>query len=221
MSLIPRYIGINETLEAFNKKARTPFFSLWDKTQCITQYNGDDIGESESELREEIETSIKRNYDHPLTLRLHPTKEKNYTLKSETNAVIVFLCQDKPAFVGNTGGNDYNNYVLLNQINALKSEIEALKVQKLAEDDEDEEDDDDGASTLISGVNQLLDHPVVMGLINKWVNGTQPVTHLAGVDNKSIEECINILFSKGVTVEHLQKLADMDKAKIKMLLTML
>lgn len=221
MSLVPRYIGIEDTLEAYESKAVTPYWSLWDKTAIIDQYRGDDMQEGADRLTKEIERSIKLNYDNPLTLRLHPTKEKNYTIKSEANAVILFLCSDKPAHhVGNVGV-DSNYYLMLNQINALKSEVEALKVKKIEDEiDEDDEYEDDGATNLISGVNQLLEHPVIMGLMNKWLNGTQPVTHLAGV-NRSLEECLETLFSKGVTVEHLQKLADMDRAKLSMLIQML
>jgi hypothetical protein len=220
MSLVPRYIGIDDTLEAYESKAVAPYWSLWDKTAIIDQYRGDDMNEGAERLTKEIERSIKLNYENPLTLRLHPTKEKNYTIKSEANAVILFLCSDRPAHhVGNVGV-DSNYYLMLNQINSLKSEVEALKIKKIEEENDEDEYEDDGASNLIGGMNQLLQHPIVIGLIDKWLTGKAPVTHLAGV-NRSLEECLETLFSKGVTVEHLQKLADMDKAKINMLIQML
>jgi hypothetical protein len=220
MSLVPRYIGIDDTLEAYESKAVAPYWSLWDKTAIIDQYRGDDMNEGAERLTKEIERSIKLNYENPLTLRLHPTKEKNYTIKSEANAVILFLCSDRPAHhVGNVGV-DSNYYLMLNQINSLKSEVEALKIKKIEEENDEDEYEDDGASNLIGGMNQLLQHPIVIGMIDKWLTGKAPVTHLAGV-NRSLEECLETLFSKGVTVEHLQKLADMDKAKINMLIQML
>lgn len=219
MALIPRYIGIEDTLQAFEQKAVTPFWSLWAGTQNIEFYNGDNMEESYELLKDEIERSIKRNYENPLTLKLHTTKEKNYTLKSDGKTV-VFLCNDKPAHHIGNAGVDSNYYLMLNQINSLKSEVEALKIKKIEEENDEDEYEDDGASNLIGGMNQLLQHPIVIGLIDKWLTGKAPVTHLAGV-NRSLEECLETLFSKGVTVEHLQKLADMDKAKINMLIQML
>jgi hypothetical protein len=47
-------------------------------------------------------------------------------------------------------------------------------------------------------------------------------TSLAGVcDNKDVNEVIEILYSKGVKIDHLRKLAEMDQAKIQMLISML
>lgn len=220
-TLIPRYIGIDETLSAFEKKAKTPYWSLWDKTTKINEYTGESMDESADELKDEIEISIKRNYDHPLTLKLHPNKEKSYTYKSETGSNLLFLCTDKPTYAPGAPATDYNSFLMLNEIRTLKSEIEALKNARINEEEENEEEEEENEGTrLISGINQMLDHPIISGLIGKWLNGTQPVRNLAGVD-KTLEETINVLFSKGVTHEHLQKLAEMPEPKIKMLISML
>lgn len=220
MSLIARYIGKDEVLYAFDKKAKHPYFSIWDKSQCIVQYAGEDFEEAKEIIEDEIDISIKRNYTNTLTLKLHPEKEKAYTTKSPTYANFAFVCQNTlPATMPHVN-NDVTMFYA-NEIQNLKAEINALKMKEEPEEDDDEEEEEENKGmALINGVNTLLEHPIVAGLIARWTNGTAPVRNLAGV-NSSVDECIKTLFSKGVTVEHLQKLADMPEPKIKMLLSML
>jgi hypothetical protein len=118
---------------------------------------------------------------------------------------------------------DHNAYTIaaMNQEMArLKSEVSALQAEKVENDNDD--DDDDDKDSFMSGFNQMVEHPLIVGLINKWLTGSQPVNNLAGINpDQTLQETINILFSKGVELKHLQKLAEMPADKIQMLLTML
>jgi hypothetical protein len=221
MSYQARYIGLDEVLDAFRKKAKTPYFSLWLKGQPLCQYrDGDTIDDAIEKITEEIELGIKRQITHEHELFLHTKKEKDYTRKSDSYCVIGFRCFDLP---GNAvGAMDHNVYTIAamhQEMNRLKSEVSALQAEKIeSEDDEDNEDQ----NTFMSGFNQMVEHPLVVGLINKWLTGTQPVNNLAGINHdQTLQETINILFSKGVELHHLQKLAEMPADKIQMLLTML
>lgn len=223
MTLIARYIGKDEVLYAYDKKAKHPYFSIWDKSQCIVQYNGDDYDEAKEIISDEIDISVKRNYTNTLTLKLHPEKEKAYTTKSPTYANFAFICQNTLPAIMPTADNIGASAYYANEIQNLRAEINALKMKETEPDDEEEDDEDDEqpeGMALINGVNTLLEHPLIAGLITKWTSGSQPVRNLAGVNN-TLEECLETLFNKGVTVQHLQKLAEMPEAKIKMLLSML
>jgi len=221
MSYQARYIGLDEVLEAFQKKAKTPYFSLWIKGQSIVQYrDGDTMEDSIEKITEEIETGIKRQITHEHELFLHTKKEKDYTRKSESYAVIGFRCFELPgvAVAGTDPHQAYNMYAMNAELNRLKSELSALQAAKQQEEEED--DDDQEPNSLMSGVNQILEHPLIVGMLNKWLQ--QPVKNLAGVNtDQTLQDTINILFSKGVQLEHLQKLAAMPADKIQMLLTML
>jgi hypothetical protein len=77
---------------------------------------------------------------------------------------------------------------------------------------------------MINGITQLIEHPLISGLIQKFITpSSTPVQSLSGVDDSDDEiiNTINILFSKGVKLEHLQKLASMPQSKIQMLISML
>ena len=194
---------------------------MWLKGQPICQYrDGDTMEDSIEKIKEEIELGVKRQITHEHELYLHNKKEKDYTRKSESYAVIGFRCFEIPA--ASVSGVDphqaYNMYAMNSELNRLKSELSALQAAKQQE--EDDEDDEPEQNSLMSGVNQVLEHPLVVGMINKWLQ--QPVKNLAGVNpDQNLQDTINILFSKGVQLEHLQKLAAMPQEQIKMLLNML
>ena len=220
MSYQARYIGLDEVLDAFRKKAKTPYFSLWLKGQPLCQYrDGDTIDDAIEKITEEIELGIKRQITHEHELFLHTKKEKDYLRKSDSYCVIGFRCFDLPGNV--VGAMDHNAYTIAamhQEMNRLKSEVSALQAEKV----ESEDDDDDDQNTFMSGFNQMVEHPLVVGLINKWLTGSQPVNNLAGINpDQTLQETINLLFSKGVELHHLQKLAEMPADKIQMLLTML
>lgn len=222
MSLTPQLQGIDEILEHFDKRAKYPYYCVFDKTQPISMYNGEDIEEAKEILKDDLERLKKRGYQNTLVLSLFPDKQKAYKPSDAKYQSIAFTVDEVLTPVIN-GNNDYAQMMILNELRTMKSELEALKVAKLQEESEEEEEEEESENMgLISGVNQLLEHPVISGLISKWLNGSQPVRNLAGVnDEQELQNCINVLFSKGVTIGHLKKLADMPEPKIKMLLQML
>ena len=222
MSLTVKYYGLDEVLEYFDKYAKHPYFSIWDRNSPHVQYNGDSFDEAKEIITDEINLCKKRNYENPLTIKLHTEKAKVYTsTNKDYNSSAVFLCYDSAigsALMPAQQNNNQATIMLLNEINALKSEISALKTEK--SEDEEEEEYQDSSMSFINGVNQALEHPIVAGLLNKLIFGKQP--SYAGVNtNLDLDDCIKTLFDKGVTVEHLRKLADMPKDKISMLLSML
>jgi hypothetical protein len=221
MSLTPQLQGIDELMEYFDKRAKYPYYCVFDKTQPISMYNGEDIEVAKEILKDDLERLKKRGYQNILVLSLFPEKQKAYKPSDAKYNSIAFTV-DQILNQVPTGSNDYGQFMILQELRTMKSELEALKVAKLQEESEEEEEEENENMGLISGVNQLLEHPVISGLISKWLNGSQPVRNLAGVnDEEELQNCINILFSKGVTVGHLKKLADMPEPKIKMLLQML
>jgi len=219
----PSYVGLNEVIDAFQRKAKSPYWSLWDKTQPIEQHNEDDIDAGLEKLIYEIQLREKRGYTRPLTLLLHPKKEGFYDKnKSPKTANIYFVCSELQP-VTSVGGVGNNMLPILQQLNSMQSQISAL--QNVDENDEgDEDENEDKTLGYINGINRILEHPIVAGIISKLVAPTQqPVASLSGVEinENEVIEIINTLFSKGVEIEHLRKLSEMPVSKIKMLISML
>ena len=222
MSYQARYIGLDEVLEAFHKKAKSPYFSMWMKGQPVCQYTGDDMDDAIELITEEIELNKKRNVTHECELFLHTKKEKQYSRKSESYAVIGFRSFEINMIGSPADPGGYNSYAMHNELNIIKSQLAALQATAAADPGDDDDDDDDDDS-MMGSINKLIDHPLVVGMINKWMAGSGTVTALAGVtpSTEDLQQTINILFSKGVQLHHLQKLAAMDESKIQMLINML
>lgn len=222
----PSYVGLNEVIDAFQRKAKSPYWSLWDKNQPIEQHNEDDIDAGLEKLIYEIQLREKRNYTRPLTLLLHPKKEQFYDKnKSIKTANIFFVCSDyhNMSNVGNMGNS--NMLPIQQQLNSIQSQLSALQnVEDDNEQDDDEDDNDDKTLGYINGINRILEHPIIAGLITKLLTPVQqPVASLSGIETNETEiiEIVNVLFDKGVKIEHLKKLSEMPESKIQMLITML
>lgn len=106
--------------------------------------------------------------------------------------------------------------------------IERL-VQEMAESEDDEEIEDKTENNVLGAV---LGNPAVQNLLvafatnlgaNLVSNNQQRPVGLAGIvdENSEVNELVEKLFSKGLTIDHLRKLADMPALKIKSLLLML
>ena len=85
-----------------------------------------------------------------------------------------------------------------------------------------------GNPAVQSIIANLLTNITANVVTNQAQNNMQTFqrpTHLAGADIETTEleiaQILEALFDKGVTIEHLRKLASYPKAKITMLLTML
>ena len=114
--------------------------------------------------------------------------------------------------------------------NELLSEIRAIRAQQLEEIEEDEDEPVEEAETPTSILAGMLKQPqiqnmligLITGMAAKFINGSAPVTNVAGTHTQEdLQAIINTLFSKGVTPDDLALLAAMPESQIKMLLSML
>jgi hypothetical protein len=219
MALTILYIGKEEVLEAFEKRAKKAYWAVFDKGINLYQYEDNDFEQSKEVLSEFLDLCIKRNYANPLTLKFCSESEEAYNAKSKSYGNFTFQCSASapaPTYVG----ADLQTFYI-NEINALKAEINAMKMKwdPIEEEEDEEEEEESDSMRLLSGVNTLLDHPLIAGLVARFTTGQQQPRTLAGVDN--VDEYLQILYKKGLTPDHLRKLSEMPESKIKMLLTML
>lgn len=226
MSLVARYIGADEVIEAYKSKGK-PNFSMWCKSAIVCQYNGDDMDEGAEMIREEIERNVKRQFSHECFLKIHPDNEKNYTLKSPVYYNIVFKSYDSPDFAAASNPAVFN-YAMMEKLNEITSRLNAIEEEE--EEEPEQEEQQTAISGMLAGINQLIAHPIIEKLIYKFLDsptmpGDKKLHSLAGIppekQQQILSKAIETLLNKGVTLEHFVKLSEMPEKQIQSLLNLL
>jgi hypothetical protein len=154
-----------------------------------------------------------------------PAAENTYILRCDPKNPKI---KEKPilAFCLNTSVLSNNIISGFNPAYATKNDIEEIKRMIEAKEIEDEIDElePEPQKNFLAGLleNEQVQTMVVSaitGLIGSFIVKKPMVTSLAGVDD--LDSILQTLFSKGVKLEHLKKLAEMPEDKISMLIQML
>jgi hypothetical protein len=190
-------------------------------TKNITgAYDGKSKEEGFDKLQTELSYIAPDDYNN-FVLGLFNDKDKE---KATPAINKVFVLNDAP--VGMIAGYGVSNQQA--QVNnEILNEIRALRAERLAEmeTDEEEEEEKEQPVTPSSILAGMLQQPQVqqmlIAMLGNLVNNfaTPKVQHVSGTQD--VEQIIQTLFSKGVTADDLAKLAEMPKAQITMLLSML
>ena len=209
------------------KKYNTPFFSIYNGKDrvCINELN------DQEEAQEILETYLNGVEKGNFKIKLFKNIPKSgITEKTEAYIIIPFekkieySNEDKMLYYGGGGGTHY----LSEKINDLQREIEYLKTKnELAENSlEDEEVEEEAQENYLGAI---LGNPVVMNVLttlatnigtNLFTQKPKPMA-MAGIEETSLNDIINVLFEKGVTEEDLKKLSEMPKEKLSFLVSML
>jgi len=221
--------GTRGIMEWFDDNSSTPYYSVWSgPKQMNFSWNDDDEDQGRQILEKNILAFEQNGVGTLLTLKLHPAKDKAGYITNVTPhyASIQFRPAELERAIYNpshiAGVRDNDNTQLLKAM----IENQNLILSKLSER-EFEEDEPIEKDTF----TELLKSPQVQGLmiagVSKFLGlndgGLGTPTGIAGI-NDNIEEPIQILtdlMSKGVTIEHLRKLNEMNSMKLASLLAML
>lgn len=174
---------------------------------------------------EDLEESFERLTYALNKIKNSPACENRYYLRCDPKNPKI---KEKPItdFCFATNVSNTNIIAGLNPGYATKNDIEDLKRMIEAQEIEEEIDElqPEPQKNFIAGLleNEQVQTMVVSaitGLIGSFMVKKPMVTSLAGVDD--IDTILKTLFSKGVKIEHLRKLAEMPEDKIAMLIQML
>jgi hypothetical protein len=234
MSVVATYYGVNEILEAFETQAKKGYFSMWVSKAPALQNDVNDIETAKAAIKKKVEDFAKANQTHVFTIHLHnaaPDRKTGAYTHADTCYTMLY-CQAKHAQAAQPESINGNLYPLYNLIEKQNENINALisKVNALEAEESEQESEEIGSAEvqLIDKINGFANSPLgvlaatyLPRFFDKILPPQKTVAGIAGTEPTDLEQTINILFSKGVTLEHLQKLAAMPEAKIKMLITML
>jgi hypothetical protein len=218
-----------------------PYFIISEDKKNIFYANStiSNIDEAADKLREKLEDK-----DHSKPYHIYcfnAVKRGGLSINTKEGAVYFSYQKARPEY--NREYSDTRGIYEL--IRAQNEQINALRGIVMANDQtvEDEEIEEEMQPNYMGAIGQILGHPAMQPIISNLLtalastivvtknNEMQPTNKvfqapqaLAGTtvsQEELLTECLENLFNKGVTIEHLQKLAAMPTAKIKMLITML
>lgn len=215
--------SINAVLSWFDKQDKTKFAiyrgAKENDSYLTGSYHGTDKEDAMQVLQSLLNEIEPQDYN-VYFLKILPDNAKT---KVATPGVTFQLYNQQSNFSNQLAGT---NNVQANVLNEVLNEIRALReerLQQLASDDDDDDDDVQPNDNILAGLlNQPQMQNLLMGILaNVFTN--KPVQAVAGIetDETSLQQHLDLLFSKGVTVEDIGKLAAMDKAQISFLLSML
>ena len=230
-----KFYGIENIIAAFEQEASTPYWAIWEGRVCHAQFRGEDMEDSINKLRLELDRIKSAGMDSimellPYPIKLHKgdymyIKDKRYQVEYP---IYFTVFEKNNNSIAGVPGNFYQAPGIDNRLNERLNTIESM-LTVLADKNLEESDDEDEPDE-IGKINQLLENDTVKGLIGALVGFlTRPrvpvVTNLAGIKINNMDpeyiRCLEILFAKGLTLEHLQKLANMSEQKIAMLLKLI
>lgn len=233
---------LNALRRAFVKKGR-PFYIVKGKGGDAIAINEDEENiEAAGDLLAEDLRDIAETSE--LCIYGFTTVPKSGLLKAKTDEALKTTYQKKTIYSSDekveyykqqARGTDPALIELLKEIredNKLLRDELAEERRLRAELDAADDDEEVEESAESAGLGAILGNPAVQQILTALVTniGANMVTHppraMAGIEAgetlaPEVVALVNKLMSKGVTAEHLQKLADMPAIKIKSLLMML
>lgn len=178
--------GTDAVMQWYDTNAKTTFWSVNDsKGDILFYYGGNDENEARDHLENNLRMAEQQGVEATLTLRIHPKMPKSgYFEKKDTGMVVTHF---RPISFNPISYQPMNQmgYAgqpnLMNEINALRSEIAALKMQQ--EIEEDEEDEEPEEENFLSG---FMKSPQIQTMILSQLSSLfapqQKVTHVAGIE---------------------------------------
>jgi hypothetical protein len=182
--------GTDAVMQWYDTNAKTNFWSVNDsKGDILFYYSGSDENEAREHLENNLRMAEQQGVEATLTLRIHPKMPKSgYFEKKDTGMVVTHF---RPTSFNPISYQPMNQMGypgqpnLMTEINALRSEIAALKMQQEIDDQDD--DDDEPEENFLSG---LMKSPQIQTMILSQLSSLfapgQKVTHVAGIEKTEI-----------------------------------
>jgi len=235
MSQKPQIVGIDGVMDWYDRFSTSPYYAVYTYTSPTKleknfQYTGSDKEEGRILLSNTLEAMQMQEDQTLYCLKLYDQINKKNTIDSnlESIASIRFRITEIPQLsMQHISGMDRGNSRLENAMTKL-AESQNLILSKLSADEFEDEQPKEQNLFL-----KMFENPAIQGLaiagISKILGlgelkATTGIAGISGLNELNEDEVINIvnnLMSKGVTIEHLRKLDQMENAKLQSLLFML
>jgi len=173
------YTGVNQIMDAFDRNAQTPYYSVWAGKDMIFSYNEDDAEQGRVYLMENLIACEQNEHSDILKIKFHPKKEKTFiTDKSPAIATLFVRVCDPNYLKGQI--QPYNpapNYGLQNILekqteilSGLSNRLSALEEVQMRDEEEADEVEEDA----LGKVGAILNHPAIQTILGILIPQIMP-----------------------------------------------
>lgn len=162
------YNGVQSIMDAHDRNASTPYYSVWAGKDMIFSYNEDDAEAGRMHLLENLMACEQNEHSDILKIKYHPKKEKLFITDKTPSIATLFVRVCEPSYLRGQiqqiqPVQPYQNNMLVERqmelLNSIASRLTALEEKAIEEEEEEEEN-------AFGKIGVILDHPVVQGLIS-------------------------------------------------------
>ena len=179
--------GTDAVMQWYDTNAKTNLWSVNDsKGDILFYYSGNDENEAREHLENNLRMAEQQGVEATLTLRIHPKMPKSgYFEKKDTGMVVTHFRPTSFNPISYQPMNQMGAYQpnLMNEINALRSEIAALKMQQDMEDEEEEPEEENFLAGLMKSPQIQT---MILSQLGNLFAPNQKVTHVAGIQTETM-----------------------------------
>ena len=180
--------GTDAVMQWYDTNAKTNLWSVNDsKGDILFYYSGNDENEAREHLEYNLRMAEQQGVEATLTLRIHPKMPKSgYFEKKDTGMVVTHFRPTSFNPISYQPMNQMGAYQpnLMNEINALRSEIAALKMQQDLDEDEEEEPEEENFLAGLMKSPQI--QTMILSQLGNLFAPNQKVTHVAGIQTETM-----------------------------------
>ena len=180
--------GTDAVMQWYDTNAKTNLWSVNDsKGDILFYYSGNDENEAREHLENNLRMAEQQGVEATLTLRIHPKMPKSgYFEKKDTGMVVTHFRPTSFNPISYQPMNQMGAYQpnLMNEINALRSEIAALKMQQDLDEDEEEEPEEENFLAGLMKSPQI--QTMILSQLGNLFAPNQKVTHVAGIQTETM-----------------------------------
>lgn len=220
--------GADQVLEWYDRNITGTFYSVWMGKQLLFSYSSEDEN-GRDKLANDLAAFEQNNIADVMTIKLHPELDKSgfITDKTPVYASLNFRCIDieklQPINRAQVMGTEQRYSPTVTAMLQESMEVNKKLLAYLEQEEEEEDEDEQG---FLAGILSNPEYkPLIMGVLHKFLAPQQPApmqpAGMAGTIGQNEINYLQILMGKGVTTQHLAKLAAMETEKLQSLLLML
>lgn len=190
------YNGVNAIMDAYDRNAQTPYYSVWAGKDMIFSYNEDDQEAGRIHLLENLIACEQNEHSDILKIKFHPKKEKTFITDRSPAIATLFVRVCDPNYLKgqiqpyNPGPNYGLQNILEKQTEILSGLSNRLSALEEVQMQEEEEADDVEEEDTLGKIGAILNHPAIQTMLGVLLPQImpamqpQPQATVSGVETK-------------------------------------